>query len=82
MYYFPGIVQGIDPLKDNLVLITPEPVSVLEKVDYLVVGCINLPPTMYMNIKGVSGLIPYIMNGELEALSQFTKRVYKPPNNR
>ncbi|KAJ8921435.1 hypothetical protein NQ315_003053 [Exocentrus adspersus] len=39
-----GIVRGVDPQNDILVLITPEPPSVLEKVYYLVLGSVSLPP--------------------------------------
>ncbi|CAH0553680.1 unnamed protein product [Brassicogethes aeneus] len=75
-----GIVRGIDCLNDKIVLITPEKAKILDLVDYLVVGCMNLPPTIYMNTKESSGMIPYVMESELDALSQFTKRVFKPPH--
>lgn len=65
-----------------MVLITPESIETLEKVNYLVLGSVSLPPSVYMMPENVSGLIPYVMEGELEFLGQITKRTYLPAYKR
>lgn len=80
--FFLGVVRGIDLENNELILITPEPIEVLEKVYYLVLGSVSLPPSVYMMPENVSGLVPYVMEGELEFLGQITKRTYVPASKR
>ncbi|XP_072384871.1 polynucleotide 5'-hydroxyl-kinase NOL9 [Diabrotica undecimpunctata] len=76
-----GVVREIDDSENCLVLITPEPPQVLEKVFHLVRHSVSLPPSMYMDISDVTTSIPFVMTGELDnRLDQMVKRSYLPAN--
>lgn len=59
-----GIVRGIDALKGLLYLITPIPHSILEKVDLLLQGYIQVPSSL-MQVKGCRS--PYMSSNVLRA---------------
>lgn len=80
--FFVGIVRGIDINDEILFLITPEPIEILEKAFYLVLGSVSLPPSAYMAPDDVTGSVPFVMRGELAMLGQLTKRSYLPPNKK
>ncbi|CAH1184917.1 unnamed protein product [Phyllotreta striolata] len=77
-----GLVRGVDMQNRRLVLITPEPLEVLEKVFCLVVTSVGMPPSVYMTPDGIRGPMPYVMEGTLEALAEITKRSYIPANKK
>ncbi|KAF7281631.1 hypothetical protein GWI33_004491 [Rhynchophorus ferrugineus] len=74
-----GVVRGIDLQNDILILLTPEPLEVLNKVNHIIMGSVTMPPSLLMNVADVKGLIPYVSVGELVEFGQFTKRSYLPP---
>uniref|UniRef100_A0A2P2J8C3 Uncharacterized protein n=1 Tax=Rhizophora mucronata TaxID=61149 RepID=A0A2P2J8C3_RHIMU len=57
-----GIVRGIDQLKDLLYVITPIPLSILQKVDLLLQGFIQIP-TCLLQVQGC--ISPYMSTNVL-----------------
>ncbi|XP_066252515.1 polynucleotide 5'-hydroxyl-kinase NOL9 [Euwallacea similis] len=75
-----GFVRGIDVDGDLLILLTPEPITRLDKVTHIVLSSVNTPPSLLMSCNDVEGQIPYLNIGDVVDLGQFTKRSYLPPN--
>lgn len=71
-----GIVRGFDVANDKLYLITPEPLSVLTKVNSLIMGQIMLPMLFYVN-KEFKGPIPYLCHSIKQNTTNVPKRCYK-----
>lgn len=76
-----GIVRCHNPSARKILLITPVNKDVLEKVTHLVVGCLTLPPSVYMNQEGVVGHIPYVFVSDLTGFAQMSKRTRIPFNS-
>lgn len=72
------MVRGVDLENNYLVLITQVNPEILDEVSYLVLSSISLQPSVYMRPQNIRGLMPYVMEGELTSLAQFTKRSYLP----
>ncbi|XP_066147698.1 polynucleotide 5'-hydroxyl-kinase NOL9 [Euwallacea fornicatus] len=75
-----GFIRGIDIDSDLLILLTPEPITRLDKVTHIVLSSVNTPPSLLMSCNNVEGQIPYLSVGDVVNLGQFTKRSYLPPN--
>ncbi|KAK9887576.1 hypothetical protein WA026_023383 [Henosepilachna vigintioctopunctata] len=75
-----SIVRCINPLENKAIIITPLEGRLLENVTHFVVGCLTLPPSVYMNTEYVHDEIPYIMKGELVEFGQMSRRSLIPSN--
>lgn len=61
--YEPGIVRGIDSFKGLVYVITPVPQSVLEKVDLLLQGFIQIPTCLLQVINALLQQISLLISG-------------------
>lgn len=75
-------MRGIDLENDYLVLITQVNPEVLDKISYLVLGSVSLPPSIYMTAQNIRGLMPFVMKGELTSLARLTRRSYLPAGHK
>lgn len=69
-------MRGINLSTNELFLLTPEPPAVLDNVNCLVYGSVNLPPSLYMTGDGAEGLIPYVSLGARSSFSSVPKRTH------
>ena len=54
IFLFLGYVRGIDPIKQELYIVTPLAFQVLEDVNTLIKGVVNLPNQLLLNQVGFS----------------------------
>ncbi|XP_060525847.1 polynucleotide 5'-hydroxyl-kinase NOL9 [Cylas formicarius] len=74
-----GFVRGVDLDSGTMVLLTPESLRVLDRVDHVVLSSVAVPPSLIMSTGDITGHAPYLNPGKPIALGTFTKRPYLPP---
>ncbi|KAK3927461.1 Polynucleotide 5'-hydroxyl-kinase NOL9 [Frankliniella fusca] len=72
-----GIVRGIDMEAQNLYLLTPEPPTVLARVNCLVLGAVCLPPSIYLTPSKEPGVVPYVVITGSQHAAQPSKRSFR-----
>jgi len=57
IFYIKGIVRNVDPVRQLLYIQTPESVDVLDRVNVLLKGNVQLPHTFLTEVKGSVSLV-------------------------
>ncbi|XP_018333941.1 polynucleotide 5'-hydroxyl-kinase NOL9 [Agrilus planipennis] len=70
-----GIVRAVDLVNDKLYLITPVLPEDLELINYIALGSIYLPDSIYLSNSCSSGLMPYVAQGVLNIFGEIPKRI-------